>query len=135
MQIALICGGDDKYDVFVRKFQPELEQQRDVLGAFFKRAFPRGQSRTSYDQYITQLADAESTYNLASGADFCSLSKGTLDRAMSLTSADDLAKFLAKVPVQQSMDFEACGNPGAPPVTPSTRPFRHRRKSHYHQSA
>jgi hypothetical protein len=134
MQIALTCGGDEKYDAFVRKFQPQLEHQRDVLADFFTRAYGRGQSRAAYDQYITQLANAESTYNLASGGDFCSLSKGTLDRAMSLSSDDDLAKFVAKVPVQQSTDFEVCGTPGAPPLTPPMRQFRHRRKRYHHQA-
>jgi hypothetical protein len=134
MQIALSCGGDDKYDAFVRKFQPQLEQRRDVLASFFTRAYGRGKSRMAYDQYITQLADAESSYNLASGADFCSLSKGTLDQAKSLSSEDDLTAFVAKVPVQQATDFETCGTPGAPPATPPTRQLRHYRKRYHHHT-
>ena len=132
MQIALSCGGDDKYDAFVRKFQPQLRQQRDVLGSFFTRAYGRNQSKSAYDQYITQLADAESSYNLSSGVQFCSLSKPTLDQAISLSSPDDLNKFIAKVPVQQSADFEICGTPGAPPVAVEVRPLRHRRFRHHY---
>jgi hypothetical protein len=137
MQIALSCGGDDKYDGFVRKFQPQLEKQRDVLAAFFARAYGHGRSRSAYDEYVTQLADAESTYNLASGVDFCTLSKATLDQAPSLSSGDDLASFVAKVPVQQPTEFQACGTSGARPAilkTGRTRQVRHSKKKYHHKA-
>jgi hypothetical protein len=133
MQIALSCGRDDQYDTFVRKFQPQLKAQRDVLGGFFARAYGRYHSQALYDEYITQLADAESNYNLSSGGDFCSLSTGTLDQADALVSTDDLEKFVAKVPVQQSTDFELCGTPGAPPVTATATPLRHHWKHYHHK--
>ena len=133
MEIALSCGGDDQYDAFVRKFQPQLAAQRDVLKSFFVRAYGKYRAQTAYDQYVTQLADAESNYNLASGGDFCDLSKSTMDQAKTLSSDDDLATFVAKVPVQQSTDFETCGTPGAPPpVAVETKPLRHYRR-HYHR--
>lgn len=133
MQIALSCGGDDQYDAFVRKFQPQLEEQRSMLGSFFTRAYGKYHSQAAYDEYITQLADAESSYNLGSGGDFCSLSKGTLDQAVSLSSNDDLNKFVAKVPVQQSTDFELCGTPGAPPETTTTTTYHHHWKHYHHR--
>ena len=132
MQIALSCGGDDEYDAFVRKFQPQLKEQRDVLGGFFKRAYGRYRSQAAYDEYVTQLADAESNYNLRSGVEFCQLSKPTLDQAKSLSSNADLTTFVAKVPVQQSTDFETCGAPGAPPATVQAEPVRRRKKHYYH---
>ena len=131
MQIALSCSRDDGYNAFVRKFQPQLETQRSILESFFTRAYGRRQAHASYDQYITQLADAESQYNLSSGVDFCSLSKTTVDQAKALSSTDDLAKFVAKVPVQQAMDVEACGTPGAPPPTLRPRPTKHRTHSYH----
>jgi hypothetical protein len=134
MQIALSCGGDDEYDAFVRKFQPQLKEQRDVLGGYFKRAYGRFHSQMEYDDYVTQLADAESHYNLDSGVDFCRLSKGSLDQAMSLSSADDLAKLVDNVPVQQSTDFEVCGTPGAPPATLQTKRLRYRTRRHHHSA-
>ena len=130
MQIALSCGGDDKYNVFVKRFQPQLAKQRDILSSYFTRAYGRGRSQTAYDQYVTQLADSESAYNLASGGDFCSLSKGDLDQAKALLSADDLSRFIAKVPVQQPTDFEVCGTPGAPPAFLQTKSLKHRRRRH-----
>jgi hypothetical protein len=134
MQIALSCGGDDAYDVFVRRFRPQLKKQRDVLGGFFTHAYGRFHSQMAYDDYVTELADAESNYNLGSGVDFCRLSKGTLDQAKALSSADDLTKFVAKVPVQQATDFETCGTPGAPPATLTTKRFEHRRKTYRHHA-
>jgi hypothetical protein len=134
MQIALSCGGEDDYDTFVRKFQPKLKEQRDVLGQFFTRAYGRYRSQAEYDEYVTQLADAESRYNLQSGVDFCGLSKGTLDQATTLSSDEDLAKFVGKVPVQQATDLETCGTPGAPPATLQTRPLRHRTRRYRHHT-
>ncbi len=137
MQIALSCGGEDKYNAFVTKFQPQLAAQRDVLKSFFTRAYGRRYGQSAFDQYVTQLADAESSYDLVSGADFCSLSKTTLDQAKALSSADDLAKFVAKVPVQQATDVETCGTPGAPPATPQapqTRRSEHRKRRHYEKA-
>ena len=133
MQIALSCGADDKYDVFVRKFQPQLREQRDVLSGFFTRAYGKAHAQSAYDQYVTQLADAESNYNLSSGVEFCSLSKPTIDQSQTLSTDDDLTKFVAKVPVQQSTDFETCGAPGAPPpVVVETAPLRHHRRWHHY---
>jgi len=134
MQIALSCSRDDSYNAFVRKFQPQLETQRTILESFFTRAYGRRQSHALYDQYITQLADAESQYNLASGVDFCSLSKATLDQVASLSSTDDLAKVVAKVPVQQAMDVETCGTPGAPPATLRTKPLKHRTREYHRRT-
>jgi hypothetical protein len=131
MQIAISCARDDGYNAFVRKFQPQLAKQRAVLVSFFTRAYGRRQSHAAYDQYITQLADAESQYNLASGVDFCSLSKATLHQAVALSSADDLVQFVVKVPVQQAMDVETCGTPGASLAIPQTKQFRHRTKRYH----
>ena len=133
MEIALSCGSDDQYDAFVRKFQPQLAAQRDVLKSFFERAYGKFRAQTAYDQYVTQLADAESSYNLASGGDFCSLSKSTMDQAQALSPSDDLATFVAKVPVQQSTDFETCGTAGAPPAVVETSHYAHRRTRYRHK--
>jgi hypothetical protein len=54
-----------------------------------------------------------------------------VDQAKTLSSTDDLAKFVAKVPVQQAMDVEACGTPGAPPPTLRTRPLRHHARAYH----
>jgi hypothetical protein len=132
MQIALTCGADDKYDVFVRNFQPQLEAQRSILKGFFTRAYGKYAAQSRYDDYITQLADAESNYNLGSGDDFCNLSKPVLNQATTISSDDDLAKFVPKVPVQQAMNIQTCGSPGAPPETPVATPSRYHER-HYHR--
>jgi hypothetical protein len=132
MQIALTCGGDEKYDVFVRNLQPQLEAQRSILKTFFTRAYGTSVSQSRYDDYITQLADAESSYNLHSGDDFCKLSKPILTQATALSSDDELAKFVPKVSVQQALNVQTCGMPGAPPETPRTTPSRYHQR-HYHR--
>ncbi|MBW4022845.1 MAG: hypothetical protein HIU92_06830 [Proteobacteria bacterium] len=130
MQVALTCGGEEKYDVFVRKFQPQLAAQRTILKSFFTRAYGSRRAQSSLDEYVTQLADAESDHNLASGDQFCHLSEPVLDQSTELSSDDDLTKFLAKVPVQQALDVETCGTPGAPSETVHAAAVRHYEK-HY----
>lgn len=132
MQIALTCGADEKYDAFVRNLQPQLEAQRSILKSFFTRAYGSSLSQSRYDDYITQLADAESNYNLRSGDDFCHLSKPILNQATTISSDDDLARFVPKVPVQQAMNIQTCGTPGAPPETPAATPSRYHQR-HYHR--
>jgi hypothetical protein len=135
MQIALSCGGQDEYNDFVTKFQPQLFEQRQNLKSFFGRAYGRGREQTALDQYVTQLSDSESGYDLMSGAEFCRLSKASLDKAKALQPTDDLLKFAAQVPTQQSLDVKTCGTPGAPPPTPQAKHLRWRKRTHYHSSA
>jgi hypothetical protein len=134
-QIALSCGGQDEYNDFVTKFQPQLFEQRQNLKSFFGRAYGRGREQTALDQYVTQLSDSESGYDLVSGAEFCRLSKASLDKAKALQPTDDLLKFAAQVPTQQSLDVKTCGTPGAPPPTPQAKHLRWRKRTHYHSSA
>jgi hypothetical protein len=131
MQIALTCGADDKYDAFVRNVQPQLAAQRSILKSFFNRAYGKSLSQSEYDDYVTQLADAESNYNLNSGVDFCKLSKPVLEQATTLSSADDLARFVPKVSVQQSLNVQTCGTPGAPPETPAATSSRYHQRHYY----
>lgn len=133
MQIALTCSADDKYDAFVRDFQPQLEAQRTILKAFFTRAYGRSRAQSAYDQYVTQLADAESNYNLSSGDDFCHLSTPVLNQSTTLSSDGDLTSFVPKVPVQQALNVQLCGTPGAPPETPRAAPVSHRRRYYHHK--
>jgi hypothetical protein len=117
MQTALSCGGEDKYGTFVTKFQSDLRDQRKVLALFFTRAYGSARSRSSFDAYITQLANAQSQHDLKSGASYCDFSKSQLDKALALATVEDLNKFAAQSPIQQSLDVEACGSPSAPPET------------------
>jgi hypothetical protein len=128
MQIALSCGGQDDYNRFVTTFQPQLYKQRQTMKSFLGQAYSKGQ--ITLDQYLTQLSDAESRYNVASGAEFCHLSDASLDKAKELKPDDDLLQFAAQVPVQQSLEVETCGTPGAPSRTLPAKRARFRKRTH-----
>jgi hypothetical protein len=132
MQTALSCGADDKYGAFVTKFQSDLRDQRKVLALFFTRAYGSARSRSSFDAYITQLANAQSQNDLKSGDSYCDFSKSQLEKVQALTTVEDLNKFAAQVPIQQALDVQACGSPSAPPATvPVHRAGRtYRKKKH-----
>jgi len=119
MQTALSCKGDDKYGVFVNTYKSNLVDARDVLEGFFKRAYGT-RFQTHYDSYITQLANTQSQHNLKSGIEYCEFGNKTLDQASALKTPGDLTQYEAKVPIQQSLNVQACGSPGAPPEEPVT---------------
>ena len=128
MQTALSCKGDEKYGTFVNTYKSELIDARKVLAGFFKRAYgPRFQ--TYFDDYITQLANAQSQHNLKSGALYCGFGDKNLEASAALKTPDDLTNYAARVPIQQSLDVQACGSPSAPPETPPVV-TRHRARKH-----
>ncbi len=117
MQTALSCHGDAKYGTFVTTYKADLVAQRDILAGFFKRAYG-ARSQSAFDGYMTQLANAQSQQNLKSGELYCGFGDEVLDHAQSLKTQKALDDYAAQVPVQQSLNVQACGSPSAPPEMP-----------------
>jgi hypothetical protein len=134
MQTALSCHGDDAYGTFVTTYKTELIDSRNVLAGFFKRAYG-ARFQTHYDEYITQLANAQSEHNLKSGALYCGFGDKNLKKSAALKTPEELSKYAAAVPIQQSLDVEACGSPSAPPETVPPATTKHRIKKHRRASS
>jgi hypothetical protein len=94
MVVATTCDAGDKYNAFVRRYQPNLVDTDRSLSSYFKRHYgARGQQE--YDRYATDLANTQSRGGLTQGTDFCARSAALFDEVMALPTATHLAPYAA----------------------------------------
>ncbi len=106
MVTALSCQSDvkansmDKYNAFVTRYRPDLVSQERSLNGYFQRAYGRSAQR-QHDDYITQLANAQSDEGIKSGSFFCAKNMSMFDEVMALKDGHQLPGYAAtKAPVQ-----------------------------------
>ena len=115
MVTALTCDAGDRYNAFIRKFQPELSSQERALSGYFGRAAGRN-ARKQQDDYVTQLANGRSQDGMRRGSLFCAENLPTFDEVMALRSGAELEAFAAGKSVSQPISVESCGA-GTPAAT------------------
>lgn len=118
MVVATTCKGaaEDRYNDFVRKYQPALVTSNRMLGQYFTKLHGRGGQRAT-DIYITELANARSNNARQLGSDFCSRNMGLFDEVMALQTVTDLPAYAATKDLLSS-GVGAC--PGSrPAATPA----------------
>jgi len=94
MVLATGCRHEEKYNAFIRKYQPDLMSNERAIGDMFKRKYgKRGQQE--HDRFSTELANAGSNAGVRLGTDFCDRNGLIFAEVMSLRSADDLPAFAA----------------------------------------
>ncbi len=128
MVAAISCRADEKYNAFVTRYRPALLQQEKATESYFNRGDKR-HGQQLRDDYVTQLANAQSSRAMVLGSQFCERSLGRFDEVMALSRPDDLAAFAATKTqsIPQAMKFTECsGAPAAPPAAekpskPATR--------------
>ena len=125
--VALTCGADERYNAFIRKYQPELTAQDRALGAYFTRVHGRT-GRKQQDDYVTQLANSQSQFGNKQGNKFCQQNLPAFDEVMALHGSGELAEFAAGKSVAQPINVVACGGAATPASTRSTS-SRSRRRS------
>ncbi len=113
MVTALTCGADEKYNAFVMKYRPELASQDKALGSYFSRTNGR-RARQQQDDYVTQLANSQSSTGLRQGNLYCRYNLGTFDEVMALRSAAELPDFAAGKSIMQPIPMAECGTGPAP---------------------
>ncbi|MCW3477330.1 hypothetical protein [Limobrevibacterium gyesilva] len=118
MVTAISCKAEDKYNAFVNRFRPDLVSGEKSLTGFFGRAYGR-RAQQEHDDYITQLANAQSQLGIKSGTAFCEANLGMFDEVMALKSSAELPAFAAAKPIQQSMAVQECTNAPAPAAKPA----------------
>jgi hypothetical protein len=114
MVLATGCHDDDGYNAFIRKFQPELMGNEQAVGEIFKKKYGR-RGQQEHDQFVTDLANAESSAGMRLGTDFCAHNGMIIQEVLSLRSANELASYAAgKDLVPASLSVCSIVAPSAP---------------------
>ena len=132
MVTALSCGEHDKYNSFIRKFNPDLLAEEAALNKYFSRAFGRT-AQKAHDDYITQLANVQADRGLSAGVAFCEQRRSMFDEVASLDSANDLVEYAHGKDIVQPADFVTCSAPSGSGVHTAhvTRISTHRVVHHH----
>lgn len=115
MVTALTCQADERYNAFVRKYQADLQREDRSLNAFFTRTYGRNSAKQR-DDYVTQLANAQSSAGLRMGSLFCDQNLPAFDEVMSLRNNAELADYAAGREIAQPANVSHC-NGGATPAS------------------
>lgn len=105
MVLAMGCHDDDRYNAFMRRFQPDLMANEKAIDAYFKRAYGRT-AQTEHDKFVTDLANAISREGTQLGGDFCPRNGAVFNEVMALHTQTELADYAAgKDLVPASLDI------------------------------
>lgn len=118
MVTAVTCHTEERYNAFIHQFQPYLATNEKTLSGFFQRAYGR-RAQSSQDDYITNLANAQSQLGVKAGTLFCSYNLGMFDEVMQVKAGQDLPSFSQSKPIQQAMAVQECPPPAPPKAAPA----------------
>lgn len=105
MVLATGCQQDEKYNAFIRKYQPALLSNEKAVDDVFKRMYGR-RSQQEHDRFTTDLANGESSAGLNLGTDFCARNGMLFTEVMALPNAELLPAYAAgKDLVPQTLDM------------------------------
>ncbi len=107
MVLATGCHDDDKYNAFIRRYQPDLQANERAIDAYFSHRYGR-MGQTEHDRFVTELANAMSRQGSDLGGDFCPRNGLIFNEVLALPASSDLPDFAAgKDLVPASVDV--CG--------------------------
>ena len=112
MVTALSCGEQDRYNAFVAKFKPALNNEEDALRRYFETSYGRSAQR-EHDDYITQLANVQSERGLAAGTSFCLQRVSMFDEVQALDNPADLGGYAEAKDIVQPATYDTCAAPVA----------------------
>ncbi|MGI4748073.1 MAG: hypothetical protein ACRYGI_18540 [Janthinobacterium lividum] len=112
MVTALSCNVQDRYNAFIEKFRPDLTAQEVALNGYFRATYGRG-AQTAHDDYITQLANAQSERGLKAGVAFCQQRVSMFDEVAVLDNASDLGGYAEAKDIVQPASYETCAAPSS----------------------
>ena len=119
MVTALTCQADERYNAFVRKYQPDLQREDRSLTSFFTRSYGRS-AQKQRDDYVTQLANSQSQNGLKQGSLFCERNVGAFDEVMALRNNGELTEYAAGRAGAQPISLSECGGAGPARATRTT---------------
>ena len=126
MVTALTCQADERYNAFVHKYQSDLQREERSLNAYFTRTYGRNGVK-QHDDYVTQLANAQSREGLRRGSLYCNENLPAFDEVMALRNNTELAEYAAGREIVQPSNVGTCTS--ATPAARSGSGRTSRRKS------
>ncbi len=107
MVTAISCQSQDKYNVFVKRFRPDLQGNEKALNGYFNRSYGR-RGIQERDDYITALANALSQDGLRSGTNFCERNIGLFDEVLALKGGRELPTYASSKTLFQPLTITDC---------------------------
>ena len=114
---ALACHEQDRYNSFMRAYQPAVVSAEHDMTGYFKRVYGK-RYQSQHDEYITNLAAAQEQEGLKDGTAFCAAFANMFDEVMSLHDATELADYARSQALVQPVVFAHCS---AVPVAPASK--------------
>lgn len=108
MVTALSCGVQPKYNAFINRFHADLGVQEKALNTYFSRSYGRS-GQKAHDDYVTQLANEQSSDGLKAGTAFCSRNVGMFDEVQALRGAGEMSSYVAGKDIIQPESLQDCG--------------------------
>jgi hypothetical protein len=122
MVAAVSCQADEKYNDFVKRYRPALVTGEKTAEGYFSRN-DRPHWQRVRDDYITQLANAQSQRAMVLGSQFCQRVIGQFDEVAALSGPEQLSGYAESKTqtVPQAMKFTECPPAPAKPAARSTK--------------
>lgn len=94
MVAALSCNQQDQYDTFMTTFHPHILAAQHAMDAYFHKASGRYSGQQMEDNFVTLLANNQSTQGIAEGSNFCLNSATEFSAVLALKTPEDLDHFV-----------------------------------------
>lgn len=107
MVAAIACNRTDEYNVFVRRHQADLGAAHRTVSGVFRRTHG-AQAQRQYDQYITNLANAQSQDGIRQGSHFCRDVGALFQAALAAPNRDAVAALSAEHRIANPMPIAEC---------------------------
>jgi hypothetical protein len=119
MVTALACDATDKYNSFITTHRAALLPEERVLSGWFSRNYGR-RARTQQDEYVTNLANAQSRRRIIDNARFCRDGQQLYADVATLKSSTEIPTLAASRVISQPFNVMEC------PATPTPAPRQSR---------
>jgi hypothetical protein len=111
MVAGITCKQEDRYNEFMRRYQPKLAENYRAFEQHFSRTRGRA-GKSATDAYVTNLAQTRGFEAQKLGSDYCLRNPGLFDEVMALPSAAELPAYAAgKDLIPESLG--SCATPAA----------------------
>ncbi|MDI2112268.1 hypothetical protein [Commensalibacter nepenthis] len=110
MVTALSCKAQDQYNGFIKQFGSIVNDQESQLKRHFRTTYGRS-AQKAQDDYITQLANVQSSQGLKAGTIFCLQRMSMFDELKPLKTATDLSQYAEAKDIAQPTSIEVCDAP------------------------